>query len=247
MQEQFVRPEWPAPAGIQAAVTTRAGGVSRAPWNSMNLGAHVGDDPAAVAQNRQRLVARLGLPGAPLWLRQVHGVAVLDASTVEDCASPQADAVWVAQPNRVLAVMIADCLPVLIASRCGNVVAAIHAGWRGLAAGILGETVAAVPVAADQLVAWLGPAIGPEKFEVGGDVLDAFTSVDRDYREHFVARDNGKYLADIFALARASLQAAGVRQVSGGGLCTVSDRRFYSHRRDAGATGRMAALIWRSR
>lgn len=248
MTDHFIRPHWPAPASIRAAVTTRAGGVSQPPCDSLNLGAHVGDDAAAVARNRQLLVEQLGLPAAPLWLQQVHGVSVVDAAAIGADQSPQADAVWVAQPERVLAVMIADCLPVLLASRCGSVIAAIHGGWRGLAGGIVDETIAALPTAADQLIAWLGPAIGPDHFEVGGDVLEAFATVDRRYRQHFVAREGSsdKYLADIFALARATLRSAGVTQVSGGGLCTVSDPRFFSHRRDAGATGRMAALIWRS-
>ena len=247
MNEATIGPDWPAPTGIESVVTTRAGGVSSGAWQSLNLGDHVDDEPAAVAQNRQLLRTNLALPADPLWLSQVHGTVVVDASLVRPGVVPTADAAWTDQPNRVLAVMTADCLPVLLTSRCGAVIAAAHGGWRGLAGGIVSQTVGALPVPADQLIAWLGPAIGPNHFEVGVDVLEAFTALDSAFGRYFCARAglSGKYLADIYGLARAQLRATGVTEVYGGQHCTVTDPRFYSYRRDGGITGRMAALIWR--
>jgi YfiH family protein len=257
---ELIRPEWGAPEGIRAVMTTRLGGVSVAPWDSLNLGVHVGDSTAAVSENRMRVRRAVELPSEPVWLEQVHGtsVVVLDASSIPRTTTaeqlmrsprPRADAAVTRQAGVVCAIQVADCLPVLFAARDGSVVGAAHAGWRGLASGVLGATVAAMNVPGDQIVAWLGPAIGPENFEVGDDVVAAFAATAHsDQRTQteaaFVRRPNGKWLCDLFALARLRLAAAGVSDVSGGGLCTVSDaRRFYSYRRD-GQTGRMAALVW---
>ncbi len=257
---ELIAPGWDVPVGVRAAMTTRLGGVSVAPWDSLNVAVHVGDSTAAVLENRMRIRREADVPSEPVWLDQVHGtsVVVLDASSTPRTANaeqlmesrrPRADAAVTREAGVVCAIQVADCMPVLFAARDGSVVGAAHAGWRGLASGVLGATVAAMDVPADQIVAWLGPAIGPEHFEVGDDVLAAFGATahpgQRAQTEAaFVSRPNGKWLCDLFALARLRLDALGVTQVSGGGLCTVSDpTRFYSYRRD-GKTGRMAALIW---
>ena len=238
----LLRPDWPAPPGVQAAMTLRTGGVSAGPYTSLNLGDHVGDDPAAVAENRRRLREALALPSEPLWLEQVHGTAVARFGGAD---RPRADAAVALAPGQVCAVMVADCLPVLLADRSGTCVAAAHAGWRGLAAGVLEAAVAALPADPAQLVAWLGPAIGPEAFEVGPEVREAFVAVDPTATDAFRPGEGDRWLADAYGLARQRLARAGVTDVHGGGLCTVSDpSRFFSYRRD-GATGRMAALIWR--
>lgn len=236
----FILPDWPAPAKVRALQTTRLGGTSPAPWAGFNLGDHVGDDPARVAANRTEL--RRHLPVEPAWLTQVHGIAAVDA---EKCAkSVKADASFARQPGAVCVVMTADCLPVLFCDRAGSVVAAAHAGWRGLAGGVLEATVAAMAVPADEILAWLGPAIGPSAFEVGDEVRAAFVAHDVAADAAFVPHGPGKWLADIYALARLRLAAAGVTAVSGGDRCTVSEAdTFFSYRRD-GVTGRMASLIW---
>lgn len=240
---EWLTPEWPAPSRVRAASTTRIGGVSGGPWSGLNLGDHVGDEPAAVAANRRLLGEALHLPAAPGWLRQVHGTRVCDAAAIADGECQEADAVFTDVPGRVCAVMTADCLPVLLCTADGSAVAALHAGWRGLAAGVLEAGVARFGDPAGVL-AWLGPAIGPQAFEVGDEVRDAFVSCDTDVAAAFVASRPGHWLADIFALARLRLRSTGVRRVSGGGLCTYSDpRRFYSFRRNR-ITGRMASLIW---
>jgi hypothetical protein len=239
---QFITPDWPAPANVRAAVTTRVGGVSRAPYDSFNLATHVGDDPAAVHENRARLRTALALPAEPLWLKQVHGVAVVDAA--QGGAESEADGAFAAQPGAVCAVLTADCLPVLLCNRAGTKVAALHAGWRGLAGGVIEAGVEALSVPGSELLAWLGPAIGPEAFEVGPEVRTAFIQYDAQAVQAFRAAREGKYLADIYLLARLRLQRLGVAAVYGGGFCTVTERaRFFSYRRD-GATGRMASLIW---
>lgn len=238
----FLTPEWPAPAGVRAAVSLRGGGVSTGACASLNLGDHVGDDPARVAENRARLVGRLQLPAEPRWLRQVHGVTVapLDAADTP----PEADAAWTARAGTVCAILTADCLPVLFCDRAGSVVAAAHAGWRGLVAGVLEHTVRALPVKPSQLLAWLGPAIGPQAFEVGAEVRAVFVQAEPQAAADFQPSAPGKYRADLYALARRRLHGCGVEAVYGGGLCTHSDAaRFYSHRRDA-RSGRMASLIW---
>jgi YfiH family protein len=233
---------WDAP--VDALMSTRAGGVSAPPWDRLNLGVAVGDDPAAVAENRRRFAAALG--ATPVWLRQVHGTEVL---RLGDGADPdrRADAAWTDRPGLACTVQVADCLPVLLAHRDGRAVAAAHAGWRGLAGGVLENTVRAVCAGigcdAQDLLAWLGPGIGPSRFEVGADVLEAFA----DSPQHFVSRPRpdgaARWLADLPALARARLHRVGVVQVAGGNWCTVEDAsRFFSFRRD-GVTGRMAAAV----
>ncbi|HMA87671.1 MAG TPA: peptidoglycan editing factor PgeF [Burkholderiales bacterium] len=240
---QPIEPDWPAPRGVHALVTTRAGGCSVGPYASLNLGARSGDDPAAVNENRRRLVALL--PAAPVWLRQVHGTAVVDADRARDEAlEPQADAAVARARATVCAVLVADCMPVLLADDGGTMVAAAHAGWRGLSAGVLEATVGAMRVAPQRLIAWLGPAIGPRRYEVGDEVRAAFLARDAAAASAFRAVRPGHWLLDLYAVARQRLAASGVTRVYGGGLCTYSDpARFYSYRREP-KTGRMAALIW---
>lgn len=237
---QFIKPDWPAPAGVHALVTTRTGGASLPPFDSLNLGDHVGDDPAAVALNRQRL--RAFLPAEPCWLKQVHGTAVAQADGLRDAI--EADASVAFAPGTVCAVLTADCLPVLFCDRQGSRVAAAHAGWRGLAAGVLEASVAALQCESADIMAWLGPAIGPQAFEVGEEVREAFVHDLPATASAFVPGPPGKWFADIYELARLRLARAGVGSVHGGGLCTYADAaRFYSYRRDR-TTGRMAALVW---
>jgi YfiH family protein len=252
---ELVIPEWPdAPANIGALATTRRGGLSQAPYDDgrgaggLNLGLHVGDDPACVAGNRARLQSLL--PGRPAWIAQVHGADVVDAATVgPDQPVRTGDASIARAPGIVCAILTADCLPVLFADRAGKVVGAAHAGWRGLAGGVLGQTVSAMRAAgAGEITAWMGPAIGPQAFEVGQDVFDSFARAlpDVDVGFAFTPRPGieGKYLADMFALARLMLARDGVASVSGGTDCTaLQPDRFYSYRRD-GVTGRQASLIW---
>ena len=237
---ELLRPDWPAPATVRAFTTTRSGGVSRGPWAGLNLGDHVEDDAAAVARNRAFLAAELELPAAPRWLRQVHGTQVCMPGAPQDCA----DACFADRPGRVCVVLTADCLPVLFCNAAGTRVAAAHAGWRGLLAGVLEQTAAAFDDPSDQVMAWLGPAIGPTAFEVGDEVRTAFVAVSAASADHFRPHGAGHWLADIYGLARQRLAMAGITQVRGGGLCTFSDQeRFFSYRRD-GVTGRMASLIW---
>ncbi|MCX7673760.1 MAG: peptidoglycan editing factor PgeF [Thiobacillaceae bacterium] len=228
-------------------MTTRAGGVSRPPYDSLNLALHVGDDPAAVAENRARL--RRWLPAEPLWLNQVHGDRVIEAG--QYTAGVEADGCVARAPGQVCVVLTADCLPVLLCDRHGHVVAAAHAGWRGLAAGVLEAAVRAMGLGPARVLAWLGPAIGPAAFEVGEEVRAAFVEHDplaatafRPALPGTLDRAPRKWLADLYALARLRLQAIGVTRIHGGSGCTHSEAgRFFSYRRD-GATGRMAALIW---
>lgn len=236
----FFVPDWPVPARVRAMQTLRTGGCSLSPWHSLNLGTHVGDDPAHVAANRALLRRRL--PDDPGWLDQVHGAVTVDAGSV---ATPvRADASLARRPGVVCAVMTADCLPVLFCDRAGSVVAAAHAGWRGLLAGVLESTLAAMQVLPAELLVWLGPAIGPARFEVGDEVRKAFLAKDAHAASAFVGGDSGKWLADIYQLARQRLQRAGVAHVFGGQYCTVSEpERYFSYRRD-GVTGRQATLIW---
>ncbi|WP_028455589.1 peptidoglycan editing factor PgeF [Chitinilyticum litopenaei] len=234
-------PDWPAPACVRALQTTRLGGISPPPYASLNLGTHVGDAAAHVAANRALLARHL--PSEPAWLNQVHGTAVMNIAGMQP--QPNADASFSRIPNTVCAIMTADCLPVLFCDRAGTVVAGAHAGWRGLCNGVLEATVAAMQTAAGDILAWLGPAIGPDAFEVGSEVRDAFMAHDANAAAAFrPAATPGKWLADIYLLARQRLNAAGIRAIYGGGLCTVSDsERFFSYRRDQ-QTGRMASLIW---
>ncbi|WP_335945962.1 peptidoglycan editing factor PgeF [Pseudomonas sp. G166] len=232
-------PDWPAPAWVKACVTTRAGGVSLAPFDSLNLGDHVGDAPEAVAENRRRLTDRFAM--RPAWLQQVHGVAVVEADPTQVAT---ADASWTTTPGIACTAMTADCLPVLFCNRAGTRVAAAHAGWRGLANGVLEATLDNLEVPVGEVLAWLGPAIGPQAFEVGPEVREAFIAQLPQAAQAFVPSHNvGKFLADIYALARLRLAARGVTAVYGGGLCTVTDPRFFSYRRNP-RTGRFASLIW---
>lgn len=244
-----IRPDWAAPASVCAMVSTRqAPGVSLSPYDRCNLGDHVGDDPAAVQRNRDLLRGALALPGEPLWLQQVHGKEVFAASKLlsQPMSPPVADAAFTARSGQVLAVLTADCLPLLVCADDGSEVAAIHAGWRGLASGVIEATLQRMQTPASRLLIWLGPAIGPTAFEVGTEVRDVFVAHDRDaaiaFRPH--TRGADKHWCDIYRLARQRLALLGVGRVSGGDLCSVSDpKRFYSHRRDR-ITGRMASLIW---
>jgi YfiH family protein len=238
--DNCIVPEWNAPANVRALVTTRSGGVSVGAYGSLNLGDHVGDDPLAVARNRALL--RGLLPAEPVWLQQVHGLAVVDADRA--AGTPQGDASVSHRPGTVCAVLTADCLPVLLCDVDGTAVGAAHAGWRGLAGGMIEAAVAAMGVAPGRLMAWLGPAIGPQAFEVGGEVREIFMAHDPAAAAAFAPHGQGKWLADIYSLARQRLASLGVQRIAGGGLCTFQDReRFYSYRRD-GTTGRMASLIW---
>ena len=237
--------DWPAPPGVRAVTSLRSGeGVSLAPFDRLNLGMNCGDDPAAVLENRRRLAAWLQLPSEPRWLRQVHGTGVLrfGAGRAEQ---PEADAAVTAEPGVVLAILTADCLPVVFSARDGSELGAAHAGWRGLAAGVLEATVAAMRTPPGDLMAWLGPAAGPLNYEIGEEVRAAFVGPDPGAAAAFVATRPGHWRVDLYALARRRLAAVGVTNVHGGGLCTIGDPgRFFSHRRD-GRSGRLATLAWR--
>lgn len=235
-------PEWPVPPGVRAVMTTRAGGFSRGPFASLNLGEQTEDDPRAVAGNRRRLKARLGLEREPAWLHQVHGSVVVRADAVD--APPAADASWTDRPGVACAVLVADCLPVLFCDRAGTRVAAAHCGWRGLASGVLAATIDAMGGRPDELVAWLGAAIGPGAFEVGPEVCEAFTTRWPRTEAAFLPGNGDRFHCDIYRIAREQLAELGVTSVHGGDHCTASEpERFFSFRRD-GLTGRMAALVW---
>ncbi|HDL6515055.1 TPA: purine nucleoside phosphorylase YfiH [Yersinia enterocolitica] len=239
---KLILPDWPIPATVKACSTTRHGGISEFPYDSLNLGTHVGDIAASVVANRQSLVEQAGLPQMPVWLEQVHGTRVLhlDGKTISDV---QADAVYSHVAGQVCAVMTADCLPVLFCSSAGDEVAAAHAGWRGLCAGVLEQTLAQFNAGSSSIIAWLGPAIGPQQFEVGEEVKQAFIQIDEQFATAFTP-SGSKYLADIYLLARLRLQAVGIHAIYGGDRCTVTEKQhFFSYRRD-GITGRMASLIW---
>ncbi|WP_439640978.1 peptidoglycan editing factor PgeF [Nevskia sp.] len=243
MNLQPIIPDWPAPPAVRAAFTTRAGGVSTAAHAGLNLGRHCGDDVEAVAENHRLLASALRLPQTPGWLRQVHGTQVIEWPQAR--VEPEADAAFTRQPGVVCAVQAADCLPVLLCADDGSRVAAAHAGWRGLCSGVLERTVAALDCDPARLLAWLGPAIGPEAFEVGDEVRAAFVAADPAAAACFrPGNAPRKHYGDLFALARQRLAAAGLCRVYGGGISTHADpARFYSFRRD-GICGRMAALIW---
>jgi YfiH family protein len=251
----LITPDWPAPSGVRAAFTLRSGGVSGAPYDSLNLGAGIGDSPAAVAENRHRVREKLRLPGEPVWLDQVHGIDVialgamgrsgsLTAAGTAASAGTTGDAAIAWGPGHVCAIRVADCMPVLFAARDGSAVGAAHAGWRGLAGGVLEATVRRLGIPASQLIAWMGPAIGPTHFEVGDEVRAAFTATDLDAALAFVANARGRWQCDLYALARRRLTAIGIAEIYGGGWCTFAEAdRFFSYRR-SGQCGRMAALIW---
>jgi hypothetical protein len=232
-------PDWPAPARVRACVTTRSGGVSVPPFDTFNLGSHVEDAQAAVAENRRRLQGALGC--RPAWLSQVHGTAVVPADPVRVA---EADASWSAEAGVACAVLTADCLPVLFCDRAGTRVAAAHAGWRGLAGGVLEATLDALALPPEELLVWLGPAIGPAAFEVGAEVRTAFVERHSKAAEAFQPSANpDRFMADLYRLARIRLEARGVVAIYGGGFCTYNDPRFYSYRRNS-RTGRFASLVW---
>ena len=240
--EDWIVPDWPVTAAVRAVTTTRQGGVSKGSYASMNPANHVDDDPAAVSANRKILQQALGLPAQPLWLQQVHGTTVVNAAAAS--GTTQADAAYSTQAGVVCAVLTADCLPVLLADSSGRCVAAVHAGWRGLLAGVIEQAVSAMGHPAGDLLAWLGPAIGPAAFQVGDEVRAAFVARDALAAGAFRQEVDGKWLADLYLLARQRLAGCGVNTVYGGGYCSYTDaERFYSYRRD-GTTGRMATLIW---
>lgn len=240
----LILPQWPQPRSVRSCTTTRHGGVSQPPYDSLNLGLHVGDNPQSVESNRLRLIDIAGLPATPHWLEQVHGTDVVHLTKTTSFETTYvADAAYTNESGVVCSVMTADCLPVLFSSRSGDEVAAAHAGWRGLCTGVLERTVAEFSARPSDIIAWLGPAIGPQQFEVGGEVREAFMAVDPSVRCAFQSKGN-KFLADIYQLARLRLQACGVNDVFGGEFCTVTDStNFYSYRRDV-ITGRLASLIW---
>ena len=238
-----IAPDWPAPGRVRAASTTRTGGTSGGPWRSLNLADHVADDGAAVSRNRARLRHALVLPEEPRWLVQRHGARVVEAGSAPDGAP--ADGIVAREPGMVCAVLAADCMPVLLCDRGATVVAALHAGWRGIAAGILEAGIRAAGTAPGELMAWLGPAIATERYEVGPDVRDALLAGDPDAVDAFrPSGPPGRWRADLERVVRRRLARCGVGSVHGGGTCTASDPgRFFSHRRD-GVTGRMATLVW---
>jgi hypothetical protein len=240
LQDHLIIPDWPAPSNVRSLQTTRQGGVSAAPHDSLNLGDHVGDEPLAVARNRMLLSPLL--PSEPVWLQQVHGTLVANAD-IASCL-PQADACIARHRDSVCVVMTADCLPVLLCDKQGSVVGAAHAGWKGLAAGVIEATVQAMNVAPQELMAWLGPAISQDAFEVGEEVRDVFVAAQAQALSAFIPGLHGKWFADIYALARMRLNAVGITQIYGGNYCTFHERdRFFSYRRD-GVTGRMGSFIW---
>lgn len=240
LSDTLIVPDWPAPPSVRAIQTTRQGGVSVAPYDSLNLGSHVGDVPLAVARNRMLLNTLM--PSEPVWLEQVHGKRVANADSAG--CRPQADACIARHPAAVCVVLTADCLPLLLCDRQGGVVGAVHAGWKGLAAGVIEATVAEMNVAPQDLLVWMGPAIGRQAFEVGEAVYSAFVTTQPEAESAFMSTQTGKWLADLYALARLRLARLGVTQIYGGGECTFADAsRFFSYRRD-GVTGRMGSFIW---
>jgi YfiH family protein len=249
----FLLPDWQAPPGVRVVSTTRQAGISAPPCDTFNLGAHVGDAPAAVRSNRRLLIDAAQLPAEPNWLQQVHGAEVVDLDAQQ--LVQRADAAICSQPGRVCVVMSADCLPVVLASADGAVVGVAHAGWRGLAAGVIESTVSALrakAVPGSPLQAWLAPAIGAANFEVGAEVRTAFLQTDAASISAFAPNAQGRWQCDLYQLARQRLQRAGIDRISGGEHCTYADERnFFSHRRDVqhrklATTGRMATLIWRT-
>jgi hypothetical protein len=242
MSISWLTPQWPAPPTVRAVSTFRAGGVSAMPYASLNLAAHVGDQAAAVDDNRHRLMSAAGLPAEPAWLSQVHGAQVADLDA--GLPSAAADAAFTRQPGRVCAILAADCQPILLTAASGDVVAAVHAGWRGLAAGVIEAAVGALETSPGELIAWLGPAIGPERFEVGAEVRDALLRADPEGGAAFATNARGRFMADLPKLARRRLAALGLTRIYGSAECTYSQPdRYFSYRRD-GRCGRQATLIW---
>lgn len=240
---EYITPDWPAPPSIKALTTTRHGGMSHSPFHTFNLADHVGDEPDRVATNRHLLHKKFSLPTQPIWLNQTHSTHIIDAATVTGI--PTADASYSNKPNVVCAVLSGDCLPLLICDKAATVVSAIHAGWKGLANGVIENTINTLPVKPSDLLVWLGPAIGDQVYEVGWNVVSAFTQHDPAAIDVFVPLDSTHWLANLYALARMRLSRLGVTQIYGGNHCTYTEKNlFYSFRRE-GITGRMATLIWR--
>jgi len=242
LPREWLVPDWDAPARVRAFVTTRSGGVSGGEFASMNLGGSSGDDPAYVARNR--LIVREQLPAVPRWMKQVHGTDVADLDILDESQVPLADAAVASKPGRVGVVLTADCMPLFLADESGERVAVTHAGWRGMAAGVIERTVEAMGSHPSRVVAWMGPTIGPAAFEVGPEVREAFMADDPDAGGAFRSHKPGKFMADLYSLARRRLASAGVTRVHGGGFCTYTEtQRFFSYRR-AQKSGRMGAFIW---
>jgi YfiH family protein len=238
----LIFPDWPSPDTIKALSTTRQGGFSLPPYNGFNLGIHVGDELDTVLKNRDYLVDIAQLPESPRWLNQIHGTRVIKSNAWQ--LNIDADAIVSKQKNHICTIMTADCLPLLMCNKKGDTVAAIHAGWRGLAAGIIEKTIAELHCAPQEILVWLGPAIGPNQFEVGFDVYQTFTQHSAKANQAFQQTDSTHYLADIYLLARQRLTALGINAIFGGDLCTASHKQhFFSYRRDD-ITGRMASVIW---
>ena len=250
-QPAYARAVWPAPPHVKALTTTRSGGSSQPPFDSFNLGFGAGDKPQCVVENRSFLQERLGLAVQPRWLNQVHGNAVVAAEQrpATESAPPEADACTASSPGLACVILSADCIPLVLADRRGTHVAAAHAGWRGLHLDVIAATCERLPVANDQLIAWLGPAIGQAAYEVGEDLRDRFVSRDRANHRYFIPcppSGSGKFMADLPGIARRQLQQLGIEAIFGGDYCTYTEaRRFYSYRRDGARSGRMATLIWR--
>lgn len=243
MLKRFVVPNWPAPKQVKALTTCRNGGVSVGAYSSFNLGRHVDDDASAVTSNRTALLAELELPADPVWLDQAHGVNVVELDQFNKQTTHQADASLSRTQGLVCAVLTADCLPVLLCKQDGSAVAAVHAGWRGLLSGVIEKTIAGLGDT-EQIIAWLGPAIGPGRFEVGAEVKEAFVKKNTVMQQAFRQTDEAHHLADLYALARMTLIQSGVKRIYGGEYCTYNEAdKFYSYRREP-VTGRMASLIW---
>ncbi|HXD82819.1 MAG TPA: peptidoglycan editing factor PgeF [Rudaea sp.] len=238
-------PDWPAPATVRALTTTRRSpGNSLPPYDAFNLGLRSGEDESTVCANRALLERAFALPSPPRWLHQVHGDRVLRMTVEVPEGEPQADAAFTSEPDVVLAVQTADCLPILVCADDGSEIAAIHAGWRGLAGGVIEACIRRLATPSSRLLAWLGPAIGPASYEVGEEVRAAFIESDAEAESAFAATRPGHWHCDLYALARRRLAALGVTRISGGGFDTFADARFYSYRRDGASSGRMASLIW---
>jgi YfiH family protein len=245
MTDTWIFPDWPAPPCVHAAISTRHGpGVSGAPFDRFNLGLRSGDDTDAVQANRSALQQALRLPAAPRWLRQVHGIGVAELGPLPSTDEPQADAAVSHLPGTVLAILTADCLPVLFCAADGSEIAAAHAGWRGLLAGVLESALLQLRSPREQLLAWLGPCIGAASYEVGEEVREAFIATDAAATACFVLTGPGHWLCDLPRLARQRLAASGITRIHGGEFDTFADPRFYSYRRDGARSGRFASLIW---
>lgn len=243
MKHMFIEPNWPAPSNVKAFTTLRIGGVSEPPYDQFNLALHVGDKSEHVKENRQSLVQALHLPNEPIWINQTHSTIAIEAKDAN--RDKEADAAFTQQANQVCIILTADCLPILLCNQKGTYVAAIHAGWRGLLNGIIETTLQGLQLPNYELLAWLGPAIGQKNYEVGNEVREQFVAIDTEAEKAFLPSPNGRWLANLYALARLRLAKAGISSVFGGDLCTFDDaKKFYSYRRDGSKTGRMASLIW---